>query len=311
MGKILDLYLSNFITRFDKDGIVPFLSHSDFEGLQKEEHSFVNSDNNKIAYFFYHYDDYKPDKLILFLHGIGPGHTAYMSEINTICKQGYRVLTLDYTGCDKSGGNNLHSINQPTKDVDELLKELELKEELIILGHSLGGYTAINTANLNQNVSKTVVISGFISLKNELNALMKIPFLSYPALKYEKNRCNGYNNLNNFNYLKNTSDKFLFIHSLDDKMVPYKSATGFIKKTIKNDNLSFLIVKGKKHNPNYTVEAVKYMTETFADYYKKIKNKELDSYDEKKSFMSDKSALKMTIQDCEVWNKIFEFIEEK
>jgi len=310
MGKVLNLYLSNFITRFDKDGIIPYLSNDDFKGLKMEENSFTNSDNHKIVYFYYFYDNYNKDKLILFLHGIGPGHTAYIAEINELCKNGYRVLTLDYTGCDKSEGETLYSINQPTKDVDELLKFLNIKEETIAIGHSLGGYTALNTININNNIKKAVIISGFFDLKNELKALMKLSILTIPALHYEKQKCKDYNKIDNLDYLKNTNDKILFIHSKDDQLVPFKSSMEYIKNNIKNDNLSYIVENEKKHNPNYSLEAVKYMNNTFSEYQQKIKSKELDTYDKKKEYMSHKSAMKMTIQDENIWNQIFDFLNQ-
>lgn len=311
MGFFLNIYLSNFITRFDKNGITPFLSHLDFEGLYCENSFFTNSKGNKIAYFFYQYNNASKDKVILFLHGIGPGHTAYMSEINTLCKRGYKVLTLDYTGCDKSDGKDLYSVNQPTEDVDELLKFLNLKEEIIVIGHSLGGYTTLNTINVHENITKAVVISGFISLKKELDGLFKhIPFSSYPAIRYEKKLKMKYGNLDNVKYLKTTEDKILFIHSKDDHLVPFETATGFIQKKIKNKNLSFIVVDGKKHNPNYTKESLDYMTETFEVYHEKIKSKELDTLEKKKEYMSDKSAFKMTYQDEEIWNQIFDFLKD-
>lgn len=311
MGFFLNIYLSNFITRFDKNGITPFLSNEDFKGLKKEDNFFTNSKGNKIAYFFYEYQNQHNDKIILFLHGIGPGHTAYMSEINTICEKGYKVLTLDYTGCDKSEGKNLYSINQPTEDVDELLNYLNLKEEVIVIGHSLGGYTCLNTINVHQNIKKAVVISGFLSLKKELDGLFKhIPFSSYSSIRYEKKLNMKYGKLNNTKYLKNTNDKILFVHSKDDHLVPFNTSTGYVQRKIKNDNLQFVVVNNKKHNPNYTKESLDYMNETFATYYHKIKTKELVTFDKKKEYMSDKSAFKMTYQDKDVWDKIFDFIEK-
>lgn len=310
MGKLLDIYLSNFITRYDKDGIIPYLSNDDFGELKKEELSFINSDGNKISYFYYYFNDYKDNKLVLFLHGIGPGHTAYMSEINEICKRGYKVLTLDYTGCDKSEGKTLNSINQPTKDVDELLNLLNIKEEIYVIGHSLGGYTTLNTINIHENIKKAVVISGFFSLRKELKHLMKLNLLVFSAMRYENKRCNNYNKIDNLKFLKSTQDKILFIHSTDDAMVSYKSAMGYIKNKVDNPNLSFITEENKKHNPNYSLDAIKYMNNVFGEYQQKISSKELDTLEKKKDFMKDKSARKMTIQDQNIWDKIFTFLDK-
>lgn len=302
----LKIYLKHIVIRYDKDGIIPYLSVSNFSGLKKEENSFVNSLNSKISYFYYYYDGYLKDKIVVFLHGIGAGHTAYMQEINTLAKVGYRVLTLDYMGCDKSEGESLLSLNQPSRDVKELLDKVNPKEEIILVGHSLGGYTALNTINANKNISKAVVISPFYSIKKELKVLLKLSILVNPALRYEK-KLGKFND--NFEYLKSTTDKILFIHSLDDQIVPINSSTGYIQKHINNPNLKYLITDHKKHNPNYELAAVKYMSETFSTYQKLIKENVLDTLEKKKSFMADKSAFEMTIQDEEVWKEIFSFIK--
>ena len=305
----MSIYTKNFIHRYDKDGIVPYLSNKDFSGLKKIEKSFINSNNDQIAFFWYSYDHYNKDKVVLFLHGIGPGHTAYLREINELCQKGYRVLTLDYTGCDKSSGESLKSLNEPTKDANELLNYLNLKEEVIVVGHSLGGYTTLNLLNLRRNITKAVIMAGFISIKCEVKALTKLPFFPLSIKNYEKKKCVGYNNLDNLTFLKNTTDKILFIQSVDDQLVPFKSATGFIRETISNSNLSFIIEESKNHNPNYTVEAVKYMNDTFKDYHLKIKKHILKTFEEKQNYMKEKSAFEMTSQDESVWSKIFEFIK--
>lgn len=308
MNKILKIYLNKFCTRYDKDGIIPYLSEDDFTGLIKENFTFKNSSGLIVSYFYYFYKNYKTDKTILFLHGIGPGHTAYLREINELCKNGYKVLTLDYIGCDKSEGDSIYSINEPTKDVIELLDYLNLKEEIIVIGHSLGGYTALNVINLREKIKKAVVISGFYSLKSGLRAITKLNLMLHPIIKYENNLLEDYSNIDNLAYLRNTDDKILFIHSLDDNIVSYKFSTGYIKRHVKNNNLSYLINDGKKHNPNYSMNAVSYMNKIFAEFNKKIKTKELKTFDDKKEYMKDKSPMEMTSQDEIVWEKIFNFI---
>ena len=98
MGLILDAYKNNLLKRFDKDEAIPYYSHNDFDGLCYEENSFLNSINISISYFYYYRDGFIKDKLVIFLPGIGPGHTAYLKEINELTLMGYKVLTLDYCG---------------------------------------------------------------------------------------------------------------------------------------------------------------------------------------------------------------------
>lgn len=322
MGKILERYKKEFLPRFDKDGITPYLSYENFDGLNFKEGIFKNSNNINIHYFSYYYDNYKKDKLIVFCHGIGPGHTAYVREIEKLAKNGYYVLTIDYCGCDKSEGDSLGSINEPTKDVIDFIDYIkdgidnnisEFKDkEIVLVGHSLGAYTALNVIDLRNDIKKAVLISGFISLILELKGGSHIPFgfVFKSITNYEKKVNAKYCNINNLKYLKNTSDKILFIHSKDDPIVPYKTSTYKIFKNNKNENLDFLIVDNKSHNPNYSSSGLKYMKDTFNEYSKLIKENKLNTKEDKIKFMKDKDLFKMTDQDEEVWNKIFNHIEK-
>ena len=99
MGIISKVYINKFVCRYDKEVGVPYYSYEDFKGLHQEEYFFNNSKGIEINYFYYYYDNSKEDKIVLFLPGMGPGHCSYMAEIETLAKRGYKVLTLDYTGC--------------------------------------------------------------------------------------------------------------------------------------------------------------------------------------------------------------------
>ena len=70
-------------------------------------------------------------------------------------------------GCGESEGKALLSLNTPTSDVLELLNILNIKEELLLVGHSLGGFTVVNLMNLRDDFKKAVAISPFISIYNE------------------------------------------------------------------------------------------------------------------------------------------------
>ncbi len=309
MGLLRFVYKKLLIHRYDKDGIIPYLSAEDFPGLKEEKGTFVNSREAKISYFVYSFPNFKKDRIILFLPGIGPGHTAYMSEINALCSNGYKVLTLDYMGCDKSEGESLFSFNEPTRDVVDLLNHLKLDKKIIVVGHSLGGYTGLNIVNINNHISKAVLISGFLSVELQLQQWTKSNFLRKRILNIEKKADPKYFGIDNMNYLKNASDKLLFIHSKDDQMVSFNNSLKLVQE-IGNPNFSFIEEDGKKHNPNYTLESVNYMNEVFGTYNQLVKEKKLKTLEDKQKYMSDKSALKMTYQDEKIISAIIKFIEE-
>lgn len=303
MGLVSKIYQKRMLHRYDKDGFTPYLSSDDFSGLNKETHSFINSLGAEISYFYYYYKDYNPNLVILFLHGLGPGHTAYLREIETLAKMGYKVLTLDYMGCDSSKGDKMPSLNEPTRDVDELLNLLNLQTEVVVIGHSLGGYTAYNIMNIRNELHKAVVMSGFLRPDIVLNYLMKVKVFSKAIAKYEKKVEPKYYPIDNYRYIKETKDKLLIIHSKDDPVVNYGAA---LKPIIEanNPNVEILSVNGRGHNPNYSDNAAKIVTEVFSKYYNLKKD------EDKKALMEKQDVWAMTEQDPEIFNKIKSFIEE-
>ena len=109
--------------------------------------------------------------------------------------------------------------------------------------------------------------------------------------------------------LKTTQSKVLYIISEDDPTVSCKVHFDPIENTIKRDNVKFLKVNGKRHNPNYTEDAVVYKDAFFADYVKAMKKKKLVTDEQKREFKQKYDWDRMTAQDMELWQVIFDFIE--
>lgn len=285
-------------------GIIPYLSERDFEGLKKETFYFYNEEGKRLAYFFYSYPNYKQDKLILFLHGVGPGHKAYVREIETLAKRRYRVLTYDYAGCGESEGDGMTSLLIPARDAIRLLKEVSPTEELTVIGHSLGAFTCLMVLTLCPKLRRAVIISGFSNLEWYLSKFDEKEQL----IEYERKQTKLFD-LDIFACLQKTEQKILFIHSEDDQVVRFADGTGRIMEEISNPNFSYHIEKHRKHNPNYTDEALAYMGKTFGEFISLIQNGTLDTYEKQKAYMADKSAMEMTHQDEMIIQKIVDLIE--
>ena len=309
MGIISRIYVKKFVCRYDKQIGVPYYSYTDFEGLHRDEFSFTNSKGIELKYFYFYYDNYKKDKIVLFLHGLDCGHVAYMAEINELAKRGYKVLTIDYTGCGDSKGKYLGSFFTPTRDVLELLDKLSLKEEIVLVGHSLGGFTALNLINLKKEITKAVILAGFIKPELELNAIVKSKFLVRGILRYEKKVGKELHLLDNLDYLKTTKDNIFYIQSEDDGMIPYSTAL-MLAEEMNNPNIKTLKVSGRKHNPNYTDEAVQYMNDVFANFNYKVKNKQIKTNEDRINYFKDVSLEKLVAQDQKMLDEIAEFINK-
>ncbi|MBQ5951605.1 MAG: alpha/beta hydrolase [Lachnospiraceae bacterium] len=307
MGLVTGIYQKNFLHRYDKDGAIPYYAPEDFPGLSCGRGSFQNTAGVKICYFIYSYADCAPDKLVLFCPGMGPGHTAYLAEIETLCRAGYRVLTLDYTGCGESGGDRLSSVNAPTRDALELLELLKPREEILPVGHSLGGYTALNLAHLRSDVTRAVILSGFVSIADEMMGFVKLRVLADRIQRYEKKLDPRLGALDNRAYLASTKDRLLWVHSKDDPMVNFQYNAGQVQK-IGNPYVRVIAVDGKKHNPQYSAEALRTMNAWMGEYGRRIREKQLPTLEARRAYFDDKPIGRMTAQDPAVYDEILRLI---
>ena len=309
MGFIVNHYIKYFVHRYDKEVGIPYYSYKDFKDFKCEDNSFTNSYGINIRYFYYYYANYKTDKIILFCHGMGPGHTAYIAEIEALARRGYKVLTLDFAGCGESGGKYLGSLNKPTRDVIDLLNHLNLKEQIILMGHSMGGYTALNTLCLRKDITKVVAISPIIQIEPLLQLNTKSKFITKHLLRYERKVDREIFDINIPKYLENTTDDVFAIQSKDDQMVPYGISLKVIEG-IKNPHIKTKRYEGRKHNPNYTDAAISYMDSVFGKYYALLNEKKIKTDEDRINYFKDVSLAKLVEQDEQLFDEIVDFIEK-
>lgn len=302
------------IKRCDFDKAIKYFNVADFKGLNKEDISFKSNQGITLNGGIYYYNNYNKAKLVIFCHGMGPGHLAYMKEIEVLARQGYLVLAYDNTGTGFSEGNDFRAISQSLADLDACKKYVEANDKLknleqIIIGHSWGAYAAGNIANFNnKNIKTIVVISGFVSVKENLKQNLKGPLylLSKGIIKYENMMNPNYALSSSLDAIKNNKQiNYLIIHSKDDDQVLYKYSARYLINRIDQANVSFLITDKKYHNPNYTKDAVLYFRKRFSEYSLKIKNKEFQTEEERIKFMKSSDFNKMTAQDEYIWKEIF------
>ena len=310
MGIVTKRYLRDLVCRYDKEVGIPYYAAEDFKGLHEESYVFTNSKGNEVHYFYYYYDGYKTDKILLFCSGIGCGHIGYLAEINCLAKRGYKVLTLDYTGCGESKGECLGSLNMPTLDVMDLLAFLKIDKPLVIVGHSLGGYTALNLSNIRNDVLATVAISPFLSIESIIFSSTHSKFVTGRVLKYEQKILPQFFGVNNVNYLKKTKDRVFIIQSDDDPIIPYVISLKVIEE-FNNPSIKTFKVTKRKHNPNYLESSVSYMNATFSRYRELIKHKDIITDEDKVNYFKDISLEKLTEQDEKMFDEIVSFIENK
>jgi len=237
--KIEEMYRKQVYGRADENGCVFYFSHKDFIGLQQEAYPFVSAKGHRMQGYFYYYENFTEGRLVLFEHGMGSGHRGYMKEIEMLAKHGYLVYAYDHTGCMESGGETTGGFVQSLIDLNDAVSALKKHDiygnwDISVMGHSWGGFSAMNICALHPEISHVVAMSGFRSVREMLHqvfgGLLSFAEKKLYALGEQENpNFIGYDAAVS---LKHTNAKVLLFHSEDDKVVSIKNILQPLKKNL-------------------------------------------------------------------------------
>ena len=314
--QVEQLYRSNLYIRNDNPSGIFYFSPEDFPGLQAHAFAFTAKAGHTLNGYFYHYGNPIPGRLLVFDHGMGNGHRAYMREIEKLAKAGFLVFSYDHTGCMASGGANTNGFAQSLSDLDACLRALKALPELhgrsiSVMGHSWGGFSTMNITALHPDITHVVSMSGFISVKQIVDQNISGILKGYREGLYaiERQANPDYVDYNAVESLKDTSAKVLLIYSSDDKIVNRQMHYDPLVSALSGkDNIRFLLVDRKNHNPSYTADAVAYKDRFWAEFSKQEKKKLLKTPEQQQAFMAGYDWWRMTEQDDTVWNVIIEWL---
>ena len=309
--QVVNAFKGMMHTRCDDTETVFYFSSDDFAGLQKEGCAFKSSMGHTLQGYLYFYDGYVKDRLIVFDHGFGGGHRAYMKEIEKLCAHGYRVLAYDHTGCMESGGESPNGLAQSLCDLNDCITTVKADErfaglDISVMGHSWGGFSTLNIASLHPEISHVVAMCGFVSVEELINTFFAGPLKGYrkAVLALERGSNLKFSNFHAVESLKNSSVKALLIYSENDQLCR-RAHYDILKEGLGDkENVRFLFVKNKGHNPNYTEAALGLLGE-FSKARAKLTKKKNATKEEKAKFVASFNWEKMTEQDEAVWNEIF------
>lgn len=316
--QLVNYYKSTVYKRRDDDGSLFCFKAADFPGLISEDYSFVTKRGHKLGGHFYHYGSPKPNRLIVFEHGMSVGHRAYFREIERIAREGYLVYSYDHTGCTESEGEHIMGLSGSLADLDSCISALAERgfapEQISVIGHSWGGYSTMNILSYHPNLRSIVALSGFISLRDMLGQV--IPGILAPfrpvIYRLEKETNPDYAESSGIATLLSAKSPALIIHSEGDNSVNIKRHFVKLQNALSDkENVTFLKFTDRVHNPTYTPDAVKYKQTFFKEYTKRTKkNKHKSNMEEHKAFLASYDWQRMTAQDEEVWKVIFNFLKK-
>ena len=313
--QIVNMYKGMMHTRCDDIETVFYFSSDDFPGLGKEALSFTASKGHTLKGYLYQCDGARENRLIVFDHGFGGGHRAYMKEIYMLCKHGYKVFAYDHTGCMESGGETPGGLAQSLSDLNDCITMIKSDErfdglDISVMGHSWGAFSTLNIAALHPEISHIVAMSGFVSVKEMIGTFFSGILKGYRKAIFDLERESNpkYVEYNAVQTLSGSDVKALLIYSENDRMCR-RVHYDILKSGLEGkENVDFLFVSNKGHNPNYTEEAVKYLDE-FGKARAKLARKKNATKEEKASFVASYDWDRMTEQDETVWDVIYKHLD--
>lgn len=312
---VVETYRETLFKRFD-DNLTFYFGAKHFPGLFEEAFEFESFKGVTLRGNFYYYAGNKENHIVVFDHGMGAGYTAYFREIELLCKQGYLVYSYDHTGCMKSDGDHAEGFLTSLADLDScltVLKEKYPNHKISVIGHSWGGFSTSNIAKFHPDVAHVISLAPFNSLSSILHQTFHglLSFGYKPVYNLEVSYNPYYASSSAIEALQNYQGYALIIHSKDDHVLKVKCHFKKIRKALKqSQNIEFLLVDKKRHNPNYTQEAVKLLQEYLKIKETLVKEGALTTLEEIEEFNNSFDWWKITEQDMEIWSKIFEVLSK-
>jgi pimeloyl-ACP methyl ester carboxylesterase len=162
----------------------------------------------------------KPKATILFFHGAGGNLTKYLFMTRPLITDGYQVFMIDFKGYGKSTGTPTH-MNIATdgqKVLNYLLQRKDVKGTKVILyGASIGTQVAVHLAKENINKIDAIILDGTISSFTDVAADHSPVEQREMILKSLPSPYSAKEDIKALIKLPK-----LFIHSKEDKDVPFK-----------------------------------------------------------------------------------------
>jgi len=108
--------------------------------------------NDHEVYVYTGGEDHKPaQESVVFIHGAGMNHTVWTLLARYWAKAGYNVAAIDLPGHGLSGGSALTTIEKNAAFICGVIDQLQLTDNLNIVGHSMGSLVALEAASITKS----------------------------------------------------------------------------------------------------------------------------------------------------------------
>ena len=301
--------------RYDGDPALHYDAVSDFPQLCRESFDIAGDRNVTLKGAFYYEGAFRPEKLIVFDHGIGAGHLAYLREIAYLAEHGFTVYSYDHTGCVSTGGSGILGFAQGVNDLDHVLTALQQDPRFRgvprkLIGHSWGGYACMNAAALHPEVTHVVSLAGFLSAKTLVEQYIPKAFLKYSPEVMDRERQHNprYADLDARDSLKKSKTKLMHLQSRDDTKVLFELGCQPLSEALKGrPGTEFVVLDHRNHDPQRTEAAAAANLAMLRDL--KQQRKRLTTDAARQAFRDAQDWAQIGEQDPEIWGKILTFLD--
>ena len=204
------------------------------------------------------------DKLLVFAHGIGTGHEAYVNQLCWFVDHGWCVFAYDAAGSGDSPGNSTEGLVQSALDLNSALDFVESDERLntmpkVLLGHSWGGFAVGGALNFDHDIEAACSLSGYAyplemldqGAKNVLGATGAKVFTPFSHI-YNKIVFKKYAGLNAVDGINKANIPYLAMHGESDEFVLYSLGIISQQDKITADHVEYDMITGDfSHHNDY------------------------------------------------------------
>lgn len=130
----------------------------------------------------------EPHGIVVLLHGMhGMAASSMVHFALPLQDSGYTVFALDMRAHGRSGGDEIGLAYTEVADVSHFLDWLQTQSSyaglpIKLIGHSMGGATAINTAAQRTDIHRVVSISGFASFEETFADVLRSESIPEPIV---------------------------------------------------------------------------------------------------------------------------------
>ena len=247
--KPLDTVLPQALEEFDKT---------------KTEAQFISCGNLLKGYMFAASDNSK-DRLLIMAEGLNSTYEDYIWQVFEFTQKGYGVFIFDTTGYGDSEGESAVGFSQQLLDLDAALDFIAENQnfgydDLFLLGHSRGGYSACCVLDYGHDITAVVSISGINSaMEGVIMPAEKyvggIVYSNYPLLWLYQVGLFGKDavNASAVEILEKSGVPALVIHGDNDETVPEdKFSIASYAEKINSENITFMLDYSFDGNSGHT-----------------------------------------------------------